>query len=234
MKNSPPVPAVCLREVTKSFGNGTVVSDVSLTVERGVCLGLLGPNGAGKSTTLKMIYGFLRPSSGKVLVNGTDVTRDPGTVRKGLGIAPQEDTLDPDLSVTQNLLFHARYSRIPRSEALRRATELSRTMGIEQYADAPVAHLSTGQRRRLVLARALLNDPAIVVLDEPSRGLDRESRQLCLDVLKRMKREGVTLILATHELAEAEALCDLVALMDRGRVTSTGPVWEVLARKGGK
>jgi ABC-type multidrug transport system ATPase subunit len=158
-----------------------------------------------------MIYGFLRPSEGSVRVEGLDVVRHPREVRRRLGIAPQEDVLDPDLSVTQNLLFHARYSGISAPEARRRSDQLLDSMGLSDHADAALGHLSTGLRRRLVLARALLNNPAIVVLDEPTRGLDRESRRRYVDVLQEMKKRGVTLMLATHELTEAEALCDRVA-----------------------
>lgn len=224
-------PAIMLQAVSKSFGNGLAVAGVSLRVDRGICFGLLGPNGAGKSTILKMIYGFLRPSSGTITVDGIDVAGDPGMVRRRLGIAPQDDILDPDLSVTQNLLFHARYSRIPRAEARRRAERLQRTMGLEEHAGAPVAYLSTGLRRRLVLARALLNDPSIVVLDEPTRGLDRKSRHQHLEALQRMKAQGVTMILATHELSDAGALCDRLALMERGRILATGSADEILALK---
>jgi lipooligosaccharide transport system ATP-binding protein len=210
-------PPIRIEGVSKAYGNGNVVSGVTFSVERGLCFGLLGPNGAGKTTVLKMIYGFLRPSEGSVLVEGLDVVRHPREVRRRLGIAPQEDVLDPDLSVTQNLLFHARYSGISAPEARRRTDELLDSMGLGDHADADLGHLSTGLRRRLVLARALLNNPAIVVLDEPTRGLDRESRRRSVDVLQEMKKRGVTLMLATHELTEAEALCDRVALMEDGR-----------------
>jgi lipooligosaccharide transport system ATP-binding protein len=229
VRSSRPSPVIELRAVCKSFGNGPVVEEVSFSVERGACFGLLGPNGAGKTTILKMIYGFVRPSAGAVTVGGVDVLLEPGRAREGLGIAPQEDVLDPDLTVTQNLIFHARYCRLPRPEARERTERLLREMRLEGHADEAVAHLSTGLRRRLVLARALLNDPGIVILDEPTRGLDRQSRQRYLNVLKRMKDDGVTLVLATHELTEAEALCNHVALMDRGRVTATGSVGAVLS-----
>jgi lipooligosaccharide transport system ATP-binding protein len=224
-------PPIRIEGVSKAYGNGNVVSGVTFSVERGLCFGLLGPNGAGKTTVLKMIYGFLRPSEGSVLVEGLDVVRHPREVRRRLGIAPQEDVLDPDLSVTQNLLFHARYSGISAPEARRRTDELLDSMGLGDHADAALGHLSTGLRRRLVLARALLNNPAIVVLDEPTRGLDRESRRRYVDVLQEMKKRGVTLMLATHELTEAEALCDRVALMEDGRILAEGSPREILPLK---
>ena len=230
MSSRPSRPVIRLQDVSKSFGNGAVVEDVSFSVEKGVCYGLLGSNGAGKSTTLKMIYGFLRPSSGSIHVDGIDVLRHPGKARQRLGIAPQEDLLDPDLTVTENLLFHARYSRIPREEARGRTARLKGMMGLEEHSDAAVSHLSTGLRRRLVLARSLLTEPSIVILDEPTRGLDREGRRQYIEALQRMKNRGVTLVLATHEIREAEALCDRLSLMDRGRLKATGSTWEILSR----
>jgi lipooligosaccharide transport system ATP-binding protein len=217
--------------VSKSFGNGTAVSGVTFSVERGRCFGLLGPNGAGKTTVLKMIYGYLRPTEGRILVDGLDVARCPRKVRRRLGIAPQDDVLDPDLTVVQNLLFHGRYFGLTGPEAQRRTGELLESMGLGDHADADLGHLSTGLRRRLVLARALLSDPDIVILDEPTRGLDRESRRLYIDLLQGMKKRGVTLILATHELIEAEALCDRVALMEGGRIRAEGSPWEILPLK---
>jgi lipooligosaccharide transport system ATP-binding protein len=233
MRSSRPSPAIELRAVCKSFGNGPVVEEVSFSVERGTCFGLIGPNGAGKTTILKMIYGFVRPSAGTVTVGGVDVLREPGKAREGLGIAPQEDILDPDLTVAQNLLFHARYCSLPRGEARERTQRLLREMGLEVHADEAVAHLSTGLRRRLVLARALLNDPGIVILDEPTRGIDRRSRGKYLEALQGMKERGVTLMLATHEHREAEALCDQVAVVERGRILAEGPAAEILPPRDG-
>jgi lipooligosaccharide transport system ATP-binding protein len=231
MRSERPAVPIRIEGVSKSFGNGNVVSGVTFSVEQGRCFGLLGPNGAGKSTILKMIYGYLRPSEGTVLVDGLDVARHPREVRRRLGIAPQDDVLDPDLTVTQNLLFHGRYFGLPGPEARRRTGELLDSMGLSDHADADLGHLSTGLRRRLVLARALLNDPVIVILDEPTRGLDRESRRRYIDILQGMKKRGVTLILATHELVEAEALCDRVALMEGGRIRAEGSPWEILPLK---
>ncbi len=221
-------PAVVLRSVGKSFGTKAVVSDVSFSVGQGECFGIMGPNGAGKSTTLKMIYGFIRPTAGTILVDGVDVLLAPRETRSRLGIAPQDDLLDTDLTVAQNLRFHARYHRFPAAEAHRRCRSILRESGLEEYAGAPVSHLSTGLRRRLILARALLNDPAIVILDEPTRGLDRESRLLYLGTLQALKARGATLLLATHDLAEAEALCDRAAIMGCGRIRAEGPLGEIL------
>jgi lipooligosaccharide transport system ATP-binding protein len=221
-------PAVRLRSVSRRFGDAWAVSDVSLDIERGSCFGLLGPNGAGKSTTLKMIYGFLRPTSGSIIVDGTDITRDPAGARATMGIVPQEDLLDPDLDTTRNLEFHARYYRIPRAQAREKCHALLAAMGLEGYDGRPVSHLSTGLRRRLVLARALLNDPSIIILDEPTRGLDKESRGSYIEKLQQLKAAGATLILATHDLEKAGALCDRAALMDGGRIRSLGSLREVV------
>jgi lipooligosaccharide transport system ATP-binding protein len=226
-------PAVALRSVSKRFGDIWAVRDVSLEIGRGTCFGLLGPNGAGKTTTLKMIYGFLRPTSGSVFVGGTDVALDPAGARSAMGIVPQEDLLDPDLDVTRNLEFHARYYRLPRAQARLKCRDLLADMGLEGYDGRPVSHLSTGLRRRLVLARALLNDPALVVLDEPTRGLDRKSRGRYIEKLQRLKAGGATLILATHDLEKAGLLCDRAALMDGGRIRALGTVEEVLAAGAG-
>jgi lipooligosaccharide transport system ATP-binding protein len=223
-------PVIELRSVCKTFGNGAAVEDVSFAVEAGTCFGLLGPNGAGKTTILKMIYGFVRPTSGSVTVGGIDVCRQPGKAREGLGIAPQDDVLDPDLTVSQNLLFHARYCRLSRRDSRERTERLLHEMKLEGHAEEAVAHLSTGLRRRLVLARSLLNDPGIVILDEPTRGLDRRSRSACLETLKEMKKQGVTLMLATHEHREADALCDRVAIIKLGRISAAGSAAEILAR----
>lgn len=222
-------PAVSLRSVSRRFGDAWAVSDLNLDVERGSCFGLLGPNGAGKTTTLKMIYGFLRPTSGTILVGGADISLDPGGARAAMGIVPQEDLLDPDLDITRNLEFHARYYRIPREQAREKCQALLAEMGLEGYDGRPVSHLSTGLRRRLVLARALLNDPGIIILDEPTRGLDKESRGRYIDKLRQLKAAGATLILATHDLEKAGALCDRAALMDGGRVRARGTLTEVLA-----
>jgi lipooligosaccharide transport system ATP-binding protein len=220
--------AVSLRAVSRRFGDAWAVRDVSLDIERGSCFGLLGPNGAGKTTTLKMIYGFLRPTSGTIIVDGADIALDPAAARATMGIVPQEDLLDPDLDVTRNLEFHARYYRIPRSQAVLKCRDLLTAMGLEGYDGRPVSHLSTGLRRRLVLARALLNDPAIVILDEPTRGLDKKSRSRYIEMLLRLKAGGATLILATHDLEKAGLLCDRAALMDGGRIRALGTLPEVL------
>lgn len=227
MSGSGAAPAVSLEAVCKAFGGGLAVDRVSFEVAPGTCFGLLGPNGAGKSTTLKMIYGFLRPTSGAIRVAGIDVVSRPRAAKRRLGVAPQDDVLDPDLTAAQNLLFHARYSGIPEAEARALVPRWLEWMGLDGRGGAAVHSLSSGLRRRLVLARVLVNDPEIVVLDEPTRGLDQASRRQYVEALQGMKARGVTLLLATHEMEEAEALCDRAALMEAGRVRELGPAAEV-------
>ncbi|MDY6847656.1 MAG: ABC transporter ATP-binding protein [Thermodesulfobacteriota bacterium] len=215
---------VVLHQVTKTFGRTCAVDGISLAVGRGTCFGLTGDNGAGKSTTLKMIYGFLRPSSGRITVEALDVGKRPRDVRKLLGIVPQDDLLDGDLNVGDNLLFHGRYAGLSSREACGRTRRVLQQMGLEARASDPVTNLSGGMRRRLVLARALLTRPRILLLDEPSRGLDHASRESYLAMLLRLKREGMTLLLASHDQAEIELLCDQVAQLENGRVKDVGSV----------
>ncbi len=217
-------PVVVLQKVTKTFGRTLAVNGISFVVRRGTCFGLTGSNGAGKSTTLKMIYGFLRPNSGRITVEALDVGKRPREVRKLLGIVPQDDLLDGDLNVSDNLLFHSRYAGLSRKEGLERTGRVLQQMGLEDRERDPVANLSGGMRRRLVLARALLTRPRILLLDEPSRGLDHSSRESYLAMLVRLKREGMTLLLASHDQAEIELLCDQVAQLEYGRVKDIGPV----------
>ncbi|MDF1555674.1 MAG: ABC transporter ATP-binding protein [Deferrisomatales bacterium] len=227
-------PAVVLADVSKSFGNGPVVADVSFAVEPGTCFGLLGINGAGKSTTLKMIHGFLRPEQGSIRVNGIDVLRRPREARRWMGVAPQDDTLDPDLGVAQNLEFHGRYSGLAGAVRRQRVAEMLELAELTEQAGCRVFELSTGMRRRLVLVRALLNQPRVLLLDEPTRGLDLESRNRYLNTLRELKQEGVTLLMATHELAEAEALCDRGAILEGGRVVRIGSGADVVGVAKGR
>lgn len=223
-------PVVAVTGISKSFGNGRVVANVSLYATSGMCVGLLGPNGAGKSTTLKIIYGFLRPDVGKVSVCGLDVLRELRAAKRRIGVVPQDDTLDPELTVMQTLLFHARYFGYGRVEARERAERRLEQAGLTPYRDAAIGNLSSGLRRRLVLARALLSKPHVVILDEPTRGLDRSSREQFLERLIQMKRGGTTLLLATHEWEEAGVLCDHAAIMEAGSVVDQGPAGDVLDR----
>lgn len=226
------VAAVAAETLTKSFGNGRVVDGVSFTVERGSCFGILGPNGAGKSTILKMIYGFIRPSSGRVRVDGLDVAQRTRDVKRLLGVAPQEDTLDPDLSVLENLLFQARYFGFSRRESALRARELLEMMGLDSHEGDAVGQLSAGMRRRLLLARAHLNDPSVIILDEPTRGLDASARSFYFEYLAGLKKSGAAIVVATHDLAEAVSLCDRAAIIEGGRLIEAGGAMEVIRSAG--
>lgn len=222
-------PVIVLEQVSKSFGTQTAVDRLSLAVERGTCFGLTGPNGAGKSTTLRMLYGGVRTDAGRILVDGVDVALDCRAAKRGMGIVPQEDLLDPDLGVRDNLLFHARYSRLDVRAARKMIPELLALVGLEEQAEASTAHLSGGMRRRLVLVRALLGDKGILLLDEPTRGLDQESRHLYLQTLLSLKAKGVTLVLASHDREEIEMLCDQVVRLNQGRVAFSGSPQELFS-----
>lgn len=225
---APGVAAVLLNAVSKSFGGRPVVDGVSFSVGRGACFGLLGPNGAGKSTTLKMIYGSVPPSAGLIRVEGVDVACRPKEARRRLGVVPQEDTLDSDLTVVENLLFHGRYCGLPHAEARRRADEWLGRMGLGERGGEQVSLLSAGLRRRVVLGRALMNEPSVLVLDEPTRGLDAATRADYLEIVGRLKAAGTAVVLATHDLDEAAALCDAAALMREGRFVRVGEASAVL------
>jgi len=216
-------PAVLIRGLRKSFGAGPpAVDGLDLEVAPGSCFGLLGPNGAGKTTTIRVLCAASPRDAGEVRVLGLDPAEEPRAVKARLGIVPQMDNLDPDFSVLRNLLVYARYYRIPAPEARRRALELLRFVRLEDRADGSVEDLSGGLKRRLVIARALLHEPALLVLDEPTTGLDPQARHELWERVRELRRRGVTILLTTHYMEEAEALCDRVAIMDRGRVLVEG------------
>jgi lipooligosaccharide transport system ATP-binding protein len=194
----------------------------SFCVERGTCFGILGPNGAGKTTTIRMAYGFSPVSAGELRVFGLDVTSDLPAIKMRLGVCQQGNTLDPDLSVAENLLVYSRYYGMPRDLAQRRAGELLEFIALEGRRDAPVAALSGGLVRRLMLARALINDPELLILDEPTTGLDPQSRHALWDRLGELGRRGLTILLTTHYLEEAARLCARLVIMDHGRILVGG------------
>jgi lipooligosaccharide transport system ATP-binding protein len=222
-------PVIVLERVSRMFADRCVVDGISLAVGRGSGFGLLGANGAGKSTTLKMVYGALIPSAGRVLVQGLDVARQPRQVRRQLGIVPQDDLLDGELSVYDNLLFHARYAGLDDRISHHRSQRMLESMDLTGCADQQIGELSCGLRRRLVLARALLGEPSILILDEPTRGLDCESRRLYLEKLHELKGRGLTLLVATHRPEELEAVCDRAAILAGGRLVETGSFAKIAA-----
>ncbi len=210
------------RGLVKRFGDFTAVDGIDLDVAPGEAFGFLGPNGAGKSSTMRMIGCVSQPSAGELRILGLDPVRDGSAIRARLGVCPQLDNLDPDLHVFENLTTYARYFGIPRAEARRRATELLEFVQLTEKATSMVEPLSGGMRRRLSIARAMVNEPDLVLLDEPTTGLDPQARHLVWERLFRLKQRGVTLVLTTHYMDEAEQLCDRLVVMDGGKIVAEG------------
>ncbi|MBA2345337.1 MAG: ATP-binding cassette domain-containing protein [Rubrobacter sp.] len=210
------------RDLRKSYGEFQAVRGVDFEVYRGECFGFLGPNGAGKTSTMRMIYGAAVPTGGELMVAGLDVTRHERDVKRRIGVVPQENNLDDDLEVKENLLVYGRYFDLPKKVILQRAEELLDFVQLTDKADAQVEQLSGGMKRRLLIARALINDPEIVVLDEPTTGLDPQARHLVWERLRELAREGKTLILTTHYMEEAAQLCDRLVIMESGRIITQG------------
>ena len=227
-------PAIEVMALRKSYGTLEAVAGIDFQVQVGECLGLLGPNGAGKSTTVKTITCFSPLTSGSIEVCGQDVSRSPREVKARLGICWQDDSLDPDFSVLRNLLVYARYFGIDRHVAARRADDLLEFVQLTEKRHAPVDELSGGMRRRLALARALINEPSILVLDEPTTGLDPQARQLIWERIRQLKTRGVTVLLTTHYMEEASRLCDRVILIDEGRILLEGAPEDLIRQEVGR
>ena len=210
------------RGIKKSYGELAAVKGVDFRVFGGECFGFLGPNGAGKTTTMKMIYGAVIPTGGELEVTGLDVRDHEREIKRRIGVVPQEDNLDEELRVRENLLIYGRYYDLPRKVILRRANELLDFMQLSEKVDARVEQLSGGMKRRLLIARALINDPELVVLDEPTTGLDPQARHLVWDRLRALTAEGKTLVLTTHYMEEAARLCDRLVIMEGGLIIAEG------------
>jgi lipooligosaccharide transport system ATP-binding protein len=215
-------PAIIARNLTKRFGDLVAVDGIDFEVEAGECFGLLGPNGAGKTTTIRMIHAVVPITAGDLRVLGLRVDCEPVAVRRRLGVIPQEENLDPDLTPRENLLVFARYFDIPRAVARQRAADLLEFVGLTARAGSPLDELSGGMKRRLLIARALLNQPELCVLDEPTTGLDPQARHLVWQRLRGLKAQGITQVLTTHYMEEAAQLCDRVALLHAGRILRQG------------
>ena len=207
-----------VKNLAKVYGGRRVVDDVSFSVSRGECFGLLGPNGAGKTTTLRCCLGLTAPDGGELRLGDLPVPQAARLARYRVGVVPQFDNLDPDFTVTENLVMYARYFGIPAREARARAPRLLEYAGLGDRGAAKIESLSGGMKRRLTLARALVNDPDILFLDEPTTGLDPQARHLIWDALRKLVKQGKTLILTTHFMDEAERLCDRLCVMDAGRI----------------
>jgi lipooligosaccharide transport system ATP-binding protein len=215
-------PAVLARRLHKSYGDRVAVDGVDFEVEPGICFGFLGPNGAGKTTTMKMIYGLAAISEGELRVLGLDARRERRRIKSRLGVVPQETNLDTDLTVRENLLFQGRYFGLPAERVEAKADELLEFALLADRASERIVTLSGGMKRRLLIARALINDPELVVLDEPTTGLDPQARLAIWQALERLRRQGVTLLLTTHYMEEAARLCDRLLIMDEGRIVAEG------------
>jgi len=220
------------QNLTKTYGKQRAVDGINFAVKRGETFGLLGPNGAGKSTTMRMIACRTPLTSGELLVEGLDVRGHGRQIRSLIGVVPQDNNLDPDLNVRRNLIVYASYYRIPKRQAAERADELLGFIGMSNRADAKIDQLSGGMKRRLMIARALLHQPRLLVLDEPTTGLDPQVRQEIWQRLEELRRVGgVTILLSTHYMEEAEKLCERLVVIDRGKILASGtPRDLVLAR----
>jgi lipooligosaccharide transport system ATP-binding protein len=216
------MPIIDARNVVKRYNRFTAVNGVSFSVEKGEFFGLLGPNGAGKTSAIRMMYGFSPVSSGDMLIFGMNIRTDWRKIRSRMGVCQQDNTLDPDLTVEQNLLLYARYFEMDKRRAHRRAEDLLGFFALSQKKNAKVRELSGGLARRLQLARALMVEPDLLILDEPTTGLDPQSRHQLWDRLSQLKRSGLTILLTTHYMDEAESLCDRLVIMDHGNIISQG------------
>ncbi len=214
--------------LVKRYGELTAVDGVSFYVEEGEMFGFLGPNGAGKTTTMKMVQCVSPKTSGKLEVFGMDASAHPREIKKDMGVVPQENNLDPDFTVYENLRNYSRYFDIPSKEADKRIAELLNFVQLVDKKNVMSESLSGGMKRRLVLARALLNNPRLIVLDEPTVGLDPQARHLIWDKLRSLKKRGVTIVLTTHYLDEAEKLCDRLILMDHGEIVVEGEPGQII------
>ncbi len=215
-------PLIEARGLVKRFGEFTAVDGVDVEVRRGEAFGFLGPNGAGKSSTMRMIGCTSPVTTGTLRVFGLDPATHGKRIRARLGVVPQADQLDNELTVTENLVIYGRYFDIPRAECKRRAAELIEFVQLTERAGSKVEPLSGGMKRRITIARSLMSEPDLLLLDEPTTGLDPQARHVLWDRLYRLKQQGVTLVLTTHYMDEAEQLCDRLVVMDRGRIVAEG------------
>jgi lipooligosaccharide transport system ATP-binding protein len=225
----PNAPAVLARDLTRRYKTLEAVRSVSFEVPAETCFGFLGPNGAGKTSTMRMISCALPPTSGELTVLGTAVTADPRGIKARMGVVPQEDNLDEEITVLDNLLIHARYHGIKPRNARSTALELLDFMELGEKKDQDIRELSGGMKRRLMIARGMLNAPEILILDEPTTGLDPQARHLVWERLRTLKRRGVTLLLTTHYMEEAAQLCDRLVIMHEGRILVEGAPRDVVA-----
>lgn len=217
-------------KLTKKYDSFLAVNNIDFEIYKGECVGFLGPNGAGKTTTVRMIYCFLPPTSGELTIAGLSVRDKCREIKNIVGVAPQEDNLDPDFTVFKNLIVYSRYFDIPKDEATKRAEEQLKFFQLEEKKDVSIVALSTGMKRRLIFARALLNKPQVLLLDEPTTGLDPQARHLVWDEVRHLKKSQVTIILTTHYMDEAEVLCDRILIVDNGKIIEEGHPAELVRK----
>ena len=221
---------ILARQLTKRFGDLTAVDGIDFEVAKGEAFGFLGPNGAGKTSTMRMIGGVSPVTSGLLTIFGLDPAAHGPKIRARLGVVPQADTLDMELTVRENLMIYSRYFDLSWREGARRADELLEFVQLNERSKDKVDELSGGMKRRLTIARALINSPELLLLDEPTTGLDPQARHLVWDRLYRLKQRGVTLVLTTHYMDEAEQLCDRLVVMDKARIAAEGSPRELIDR----
>lgn len=214
----------------KDYSGFPAVKGIDFEVRKAECFGILGPNGAGKTTTMNMVQGRSPLSGGELTVFGMDISKNPRRIKARMGVVPQENNLDPDLSVIENLRVYARYFDIPKKPALRKAETLLEFISLLDKKNEKITNLSGGMKRRLIVARALVNDPELIILDEPTTGLDPQARHLIWQKLRGLKKTGRTLALTTHNMDEAAQLCDRLVIMDNGKILDEGSPRELLKR----
>ncbi|MGB9802975.1 ABC transporter ATP-binding protein [Desulfofundulus sp.] len=221
-----------LRQLTKHYGNVVAVDCLDLEIKKGEIFALLGPNGAGKTSTIRMLTMLTRPTGGQALINGYDVMRDLDKVKKEIGVVPQHMNLDQELTARENLELHGRLHRIPHPRRQERIEELLEYVELRERAGDLVSKFSGGMKRRLMIARALMHSPSVLFLDEPTVGLDPQTRRKIWDLIRRMNGEGMTVLLTTHYIEEAEVLCHRVGIMDKGRLIALGTPRELKQKVG--
>jgi lipooligosaccharide transport system ATP-binding protein len=224
---------VTAKGLSKYYNSLKAVDNINFEIEKGECFGFLGPNGAGKTTVMRIIYCFMPPSSGEVKVFDIDVTEEPSRIKARIGVMPQDDNLDPGLTVFENLIVYARYFDKIKKDSEPLARELLEFVGMTEKTHVKINALSGGMKRRLILARALINNPDLLILDEPTTGLDPHSRRSVWEKLDKLKAENTTLVLTTHYMEEAERLCDRVAIMHSGKIVTIDSPPNLMNMHGG-
>jgi len=226
--------AVISENLVKRYNGLTAVKGINFRIRSGECFGFLGPNGAGKTTTMRMIQCVSPPTSGRLTVFGIDVLSNPRAIKRDLGVCPQEANLDPDLTSFENLVYYASFFDVPKVEAKRRAESLLDFFQLQAKRDTRIDELSGGMKRRLLLARAMINNPKLLILDEPTVGLDPQARHMIWDQLSLLRSRGLTIILTTHYMEEAAKLCDRLVIMDNGLILDSGSPAELIKRHVGE